>query len=297
MKKTERTYEINLNHLTAAEYFKHKDTFEEYKQVVIALLKVKDIFLYENELLKEMEKESSIKSELKDKPITIEFVRGHFPDRFFGAGHRRKNKDHKEFTDIWFDLWAYMEITPNFPLYDLFLCYHLRNTDLLETDDFLEYSLEKYYDSDTTQFIRFLQLALRKHERNILKPEIVQTVNEWIVKKEKQETLSGTENIKSKGKIKRERDDRATLLNQEQTALLIYCLRQTKIILKDENLNNKEAGLAFSVLTGYSADTLRQNLNKSELGRIASLKNVEAVSRALKEIQKFIVDEIKPEEE
>lgn len=110
------------------------------------------------------------------------------------------------------------------------------------------------------------------------------------------EELKGTVTTKTKGKIKRERDDKATSLNQEQTALLIYCLRKTKIILKDEYLNNKEAGQAFSILTGYSADTLRQNLNKSEMARIASIKNVEAVAKAMKELQKYVEEEVKPEE-
>ncbi len=132
------------------------------------------------------------------------------------------------------------------------------------------------------------------------------TVSQFILQKEmlalqlepegSTEEISGTEKIKTKGKIKRERDDKATRLNQEQTALLIYCLRKTQVILKDEYLNNKEAGQAFSILTGYSADTLRQNLNKSEMARIASIKNVEAVAKVMKELQKFIEEEVKPEE-
>ncbi|MBI4930509.1 MAG: hypothetical protein HY841_07090 [Bacteroidetes bacterium] len=110
------------------------------------------------------------------------------------------------------------------------------------------------------------------------------------------EEISGTEKIKTKGKIKRERDDKATRLNQEQTALLIYCLRKTQVILKDEYLNNKETGQAFSILTGYSADTIRQNLNKSELARIATQKNITALLQTLTDIQKLIDKEIMPEE-
>lgn len=98
---------------------------------------------------------------------------------------------------------------------------------------------------------------------------------------------------KTKGKTKRERDDNVTKLNQEQTALLIYYLQSAKIILRDEYLNNKEAGQAFSILTGYSADSLRQNLNKSELQRISSKKNIDAVANALTTIQLLIDRELK----
>jgi hypothetical protein len=105
--------------------------------------------------------------------------------------------------------------------------------------------------------------------------------------------LSGT--IKTKGKHKRELGDRLTKLNQEQTALLIYCLQKGKLILKDEDLNNKEAGQAFSILTGFSADTLRQNLGKTELKRITTKKNIDAVHAVLTSLTILIDKEIKPD--
>jgi len=109
-----------------------------------------------------------------------------------------------------------------------------------------------------------------------------------------QEPLEGLK-TKTRGKIKRDREDNMTCLNQEQTALLVYCLRRTKVILPEAYLSNKETGLAFSILSGYSADTLRQNLSKSELARLATEKNAEAVTKALKDMQKLIEDEIQPE--
>src|ERR1019366_6593488 len=145
----------------------------------------------------------------------------------------------------------------------------------------LNYSFENYNSDNKTDFIRFLKLTLRKHGNRLLLPEQMETINEWIAEKEKEVALSGTVEPKTKVRIKRERDDKVTLLNQEQTALLIHCLRKTKVILIDEFLNNKEAGVAFSILTGYSADTLRQNLNKSETANIATFKNVEVVEKAL----------------
>lgn len=102
-----------------------------------------------------------------------------------------------------------------------------------------------------------------------------------------------TETIRSKGKIKREREDNLTRLNQEQTTLLVHFLQAGKIILRDEYLNNKEAGQAFSVLTGYSADSIRQNLSETELKRISNKKNLDSLSNALTSLQLLIDKERK----
>ena len=98
---------------------------------------------------------------------------------------------------------------------------------------------------------------------------------------------------KTKGKSRRERDDNVTKLNLEQTALLIHFLQSGKIILRDEYLNNKEAGQAFSILTGYSADSLRQNLSQRELKRISTKKNIDVIANALTSLQLLIDKEIR----
>ena len=69
---------------------------------------------------------------------------------------------------------------------------------------------------------------------------------------------------------------------------------EDELSLKNLNLRLKRGGQAFSILTGYSADTIRQNLSKSELARIATVKNVDVVAKALKDIQKFIEEEVDP---
>jgi hypothetical protein len=76
---------------------------------------------------------------------------------------------------------------------------------------------------------------------------------------EEGETLSG---VRQKGKVKRVDGDNLTCLNRESTALLIYYLQKCRFLLKDENLYDKEAGIAFEILTGYSQNTLRQTLSK-----------------------------------
>lgn len=81
--------------------------------------------------------------------------------------------------------------------------------------------------------------------------------------KSTKEKLNGTsEKQAKKGKIKREAQDKKTCLSQEQTVLLIHYLREEKVLLKDEYLNDKDAGIAFEILTGYSQNTLRLNLGK-----------------------------------
>lgn len=74
---------------------------------------------------------------------------------------------------------------------------------------------------------------------------------------------------------------------------MIHFLQAGKIILKDEYLNNKEAGQAFSILTGYSADSLRQSLSDTELQRISTRKNMDIIANALTSLQLLINKEAK----
>jgi hypothetical protein len=290
-----RSYGINLNHLTAGEYLSFPDFFKEYTEAVLFMLKIKDDFLYEKYLIEKYRNEPEVESHISVGRPAMDAIRDTFPDRFISAGSRKKQSG-KEFSPAWFDLWNedYI-ITPEHSLFDLFFVYKLRQTDLLELYNLLNDFLGKEADNKR-DFIRFLKLTLRKHSKKLMQPEQTETINEWIAEQEKESELSGTEETKIKGRIKRGRDDKVTLLNQEQTALLIYCLQKTNVILRDEFLNNKEAGLAFSILTGYSTDTIRQNLNKSELARTATSKNIDVVEKALKEVLRFIEQEIKPEE-
>jgi len=289
----ERNYSINLNHLTTGEYLGFPNHFKEYGHAVLLMFKIKDDFIFEDRLIATIKDDPEVQHLIAGGMQPMEAIKTSFPDRFICMGTRKKKAD-DEYATAWFDLWADYEITPTDTLYDLFFTYKLRQTDLLELDNLLNYSVQNYSDNNTG-FIRFLRLTLRKHGKKLLQPEQTETINEWIAEQEKETTLYGTADTKTKGKPKRERDDKITCLNQEQTALLIYCLRETKIILKDEFLNNKEAGRAFSMLTGYSADTIRQNLNKSEVARLATIKNIDTVTKALNDLLKFIEDKVKPE--
>lgn len=109
-------------------------------------------------------------------------------------------------------------------------------------------------------FVRYCRNMLH-HERDFLLLE--QTPEDEQEGKNANDALTGTNGKQSKkGKIKREALDNKTSLSQEQTVLLIHYLQQERIILKDEYLNDKEAGEAFGKLTGYSENTLRLSLGK-----------------------------------
>jgi hypothetical protein len=109
-------------------------------------------------------------------------------------------------------------------------------------------------------------------------------------KEEKDQQLSGTG--KKGMKFKRERGDNVTKLTEEQTALLAYLLSRTKITLKlgkeYGSIENKTAGEAFSMLTGFNPDNLRQSLGKEKLKQVASKKNLDAVSNALQQAINYI---------
>ncbi|MBI4945268.1 MAG: hypothetical protein HY840_02570 [Bacteroidetes bacterium] len=141
-----------------------------------------------------------------------------------------------------------------------------------------------FTEYERKNFLTRAEILLRNHKRMLY----LQTEP----KTESNEDGVGS-SVKTKGKTKRGAEDNVTALNQEQTALLIHFLQQTKIIFKDEDLNNKEAGQAFSLLTGYSADTLRQTLSKTEIERIATKKNLTELHNVLTRLGILIDNKIR----
>lgn len=83
--------------------------------------------------------------------------------------------------------------------------------------------------------------------------------------------------------IKRKSHDKFTCLSQEQTVLLMYYLQEERVLLKDEYLSDLDAGIAFETLTGYSQNTLRQNLSHYHLYKNrTNLKVIENLLNRLK---------------
>ena len=277
-------YKLILNHITHGEFIfnvKNPEGFDAYKQMAFSFLNRKGEHLFEEDILKSYR-----------EGMTLEKLFKQEPDRFVqGANQKKDGKNQK----TWYDLSAYEEIERKDEFFDYFFTCKLRHIGLLEIDSFLAFHLDHSFNNNKQDYFRFINITPREHQDKMLSPNIAETVKEWIKLNETSDNLKDLSEAgtKTKGKIKRERDDNATKLNQEQTALLIHYLRVGKIILKGEYLNNKEAGQAFSILTGYSTDSLRQNLSEAELKRISIKKNIDAVANALTSIQLLIPKEIK----
>lgn len=106
------------------------------------------------------------------------------------------------------------------------------------------------------------------------------------------EPLTGIPGLK--GRMQRAPGDNFTRLSQEQTALLIELLRFGRVILSDQYLNAKQAGVAFHILTGYSADGLRMKLNKKELVMLKTKDNLNEIRNTLTRLLIQIDSELKP---
>lgn len=275
-------YKLILNHITYGEHIVNMQDpkkWEEYKKMAFIFLNHKGKHLFEEDILGNYR-----------EGLTLEKLFAQEPDRFLqGANHKKDGKNQK----TWYDLTAIEKIDRQDDFFDYFFICKLRHIGLLEIDSFLAFHLDYSFDNNKKDYFRFLNISLRQYQDKILSANIAETVKEWIADKEKETALSGTPDAKIKGKVKRSRDDSVTKLNQEQTALLINFLRTSKIILKDEYLKNNEAGQAFSILTGFSADSLRQNLSEAALKRISTKKNIAAVSNSIISLQLLIEKELK----
>jgi hypothetical protein len=290
----EQVYSINIKDVTASEYFLFVEEFEDYKEVLLMLLKAKGFYHFEDTLIRQFKNNAKVQQLIAEGIGGMEAIIATKPNTFISAGNQIKTEGGEQASaPAWYYLLHGYTITPSDVLFDYFLAYHLRHCDLLLLDNALDYLLENYYGGNTAAFSRFLKLTLRKHGERLLQPGHTDTINEWMAEKEKAAVLAGTE--EPQAKLKRVRDDKVTVLNQEQVALLVYCLQQAGIILSDKLLNRKDAGLAFSILTGYSPDTIRQNLSKDEIMSTATAKNAVAVQKALQSVLNFIDNTVMPE--
>jgi hypothetical protein len=264
----ENDFEINLRKTTMNVHFFDSEYYERYKDVA-------GVELYS---LEKIIPEGTLMPEFNNFPI--EEVAQKIPPRFWDAGKIKLGK-----TKItgWCDLLEDITFTPEQEsAYGRFLLYNLKFISLLLYDKFLDFHWNKYFNSDIKKFSRFLKLNLREQVHGKLEDEKLQTINEWIDLRTKESETETGKKIKTKGKPKREQGDQRTVLSQEQTTLLIHYLRVSRIIYPgDEYLSNQEAADAFSSLTGYSSERLRQTLGKNELAKITTSKNMTDVINSL----------------
>jgi hypothetical protein len=100
------------------------------------------------------------------------------------------------------------------------------------------------------------------------------------------------EKKKRTSKVLREAGDKLTSITGEQTALLMYYLQKERVLLKDEYLTGMEIGQAVEILTGFSKDTLRQNVGK--FYTIQNHTNLKVLSDLLTRLKSSIEKDLTP---
>jgi hypothetical protein len=269
-------YELVLNHISYGEQvLRNEKDYEDYRQLAYLFLNHKGKHLFEEDILSHF-----------SENMTLEKIFAQSPRQYIqGMNQPNPKKDGKR-EKTWYDTFDTEFIEPEDDFFDYFFACKLRQVDLLQVDDFLNYHLEKKFGSDTDKFVRFLLIVLRKH-KDLLKQDVLDTVSEWSSSLSK--TTPSAEQASVKGRMKRTADDGITFLNLEQTALLVHFMQEARMLLKDEYLNNKQAGQAMSMLTGYSSDTLRLEIGSPKKNR----KNLTDLYNALIKLSHLIERQIK----
>lgn len=256
--ETNQYFEVDLNYISSREHMSKTSDYDhqlEYVNIVISMLSQEGIFLFEEDITNRF-----------DNLSLLEILE---QNENFVQGHNRRNpvKQGKP-CPTYYDTWMSLLITQEKTSYPFFFAHLLKHTDLLQIDQCLAYQLEKYHNNDFSAFSRLLALMLRKFEGVVIPKKTVATIQEWIdvkaAQKKKEEDESGDSSLsgKKRGRINRRVEDNITSLNREQTILLIQFMKEAGVFLKDEYLTDLDAGKAFELLTGYSQNTLRQDLGK-----------------------------------
>jgi hypothetical protein len=288
----ENSLELNTGWLIMGESAFGMEQAKKFKKTLELLFQVKGIYISELQLL-ELTKLESVEEALRKH---LQFVKVDVVDM---------DLDPEAKPEIaYVNLFTNYNVQPLDIYYPFFFACKLRNLDLFSLEAFLEYHLSKYYGGDLKELAKFLKILIKEFKGAYLKETYIEVIQEWIIDKEKQVLLNADnpnaiDGISDsewhrKGRRKREADDKMTCLNQEQTVLFINYLKQHRVVLNGDNLKHMDAGIAFSILTGYSKNTLRQNLsdsshgfNKSNLVEIDNLltRMKIAIEKDLKEVK------------
>ncbi len=226
----------------------------EYESLVTSMLGHEGIYLFEEDITDRFNN-LSLQEILEQQE---NFVQGpNLPNP------RKQNKR----CATYYDTTMVFYITPKNIYYPEFFAYLLKHSDLIKIDQCLTYQLEKYHGNDFNAFSRLLVLMIRKFGHVIIPEQVVVTIQEWLTVKTEQHTKeegdsSGSSASGKRGKINRRAEDNITSLNREQTILFIQYMKEAGVFLKDEYLTDANAGKAFELLTGFSQNTLRQDLGK-----------------------------------
>lgn len=224
--------------------------------------------------------------------MTLQTIFAQEPGRFIEGGKKERGG---VLQDTWYDVWANSEIKREDTYFNFFFTRRLRQLDISELPDFLTFYLLYAFKGNRDEYVKFLNLSIREYAEKVpLTQEIIDTVQDWIMESGSINPAAADDpadslDEKVKGRLVREPGDRLTSLTLNQTALLIQLLQQNNVILKGEYLTYSHAGKAFGILTGYSANSLRQQLGAK--GEVEGVK-FEDYKEILTILQKM-VEELK----
>lgn len=241
-------YELVLNHISAREsMLREENRYDDYLRTTALWLNHQGRHLFADDIISRYSTLKTIGE------VLAQNKHQYVPGQLMQRGKKREQ--------VYYDTWGMDVIEPDDAFFPFFFACKLSHTDILHLDDFLNYHLENSYHNDTEKYVRALQLIFRRYE-HLLKPDTITTAQEWISSHQKRQGLEGNEATTKKARVKRDAGDNITSLNLAQTAYFINLLKQSKVIIKDDiMLTSKTAGEAFSLLTGYSPDTLRLKMN------------------------------------
>lgn len=259
----ETTYQLILNHITGYESMTHFGVeFDNYLRMATLYLNHKGKILFKEDILNQYR-----------EGVTLDQIITPNSQRYQPGFYELKNGKREQ---TWYDVESMEEIKNGDDFFDYFFTCRLRHMSLFAIKKHLSFHLDYSFDGQRHEYADFLTIMIREYEDTLLNPKIIETVRDWIkensIASDSREPLSGPAlDDKVKGRISRQAGDRLTTLNQNQTALLIQFMQKSGIILKEEHLTYTQAGKAFSLLTGYSSHTLRQQLGTK--GEIIGVKH------------------------
>jgi len=149
-------FELFLHNISAGESMMFAQTYKEYKKEVAFLLAAAGKYYTEKQIRSRYHEPDKISMEkiLKDQAAQFE--------KYMLVDDEKGNR-----VMAWFDIWDNYVITKKDKLHDLFFTYKLRQTDLLNLDDFLDYQLANHFNNDFEEFERFLHIVLRKYKKKL----------------------------------------------------------------------------------------------------------------------------------
>lgn len=242
-------YELVLNHISAGEHLlKDQKRYENYSHTAALWLNHQGRHLFADEIINRYKGFKTIEEVLNQNKLQ------YIPSLFMQRGNKREQ--------VYYDVWGMDVVESDDPFFPFFFACKFSHIDILHLDEFLAYHLERSFNGNAEKYFRALELIFRRYD-SLLEQKSLETAKEWINAEQKRAGLTGTEtDTLKKARVKREAGDNITSLNLAQTAYLINLLKESKVIIKDDNLlTSKSAGEAFSLLTGYSPDTLRLKMN------------------------------------